>query len=240
MSRSTKLFIGLFASFAVSCVATVLIPQAQLGGLQPQFTDDEGKITDIYPIDTNGVAEQGRQVYISQGCIYCHTQQVRDSHMGTDLERGWGVRRTVARDYIYNTPALLGSTRLGPDLANVGSKEWRNEDKLDTAKPVKRDAAWHYLHLYSPRTIVSGSNHPPYRYLFEKRKITGERPQNALNLIGTDMPEEGYAIVPTSEAQQLVGYLQSLDRSFALPEAKNAPISAPAPAGAPTAAPAAQ
>ncbi len=240
MSRSTNLFIGLFASFAVSCVATVLIPQAQLGALQPQFTDDEGKITDIYPIDTNGIAAQGRQVYINQGCIYCHTQQIRDSHMGTDIERGWGTRRTVARDYLYDTPALLGTIRLGPDLANAGSQGWRNEAKGDLRKPAKRDAAWHYLHLYDPTAVVRESNHPPYRYLFEKRKISGERPLEALNLIGKEMPEEGYVVVPTPEAEALVGYLLSLDRSFELPETKTAPAPAPAAAGAPTAAPAAQ
>jgi cytochrome c oxidase cbb3-type subunit 2 len=240
MSRSTNLFIGLFASFALSCVATVLIPQAQLGALQPQFTDDDGKPTDIYPIDTAGIVEQGRKVYISQGCIYCHTQQVRDPHMGTDILRGWGTRRTVARDYIYDSPALLGTVRLGPDLANNGSSEWRNEAKGDTLRPAKRDAAWHYLHLYNPKAIINESIHPPYRYLFEKRKISGERPLDALNLVGKEMPAQGYTVVPTSEAEALVGYLLSLDRSFGLPEAKTVLPSAPATAGASTAAPAAQ
>lgn len=240
MSRSTNLFTGLFVSFAVSCVATVLIPQAQLGGLQPQYTEDEGRITDAYPIKVGGIAEQGRQIYINQGCIYCHSQQVRDPQMGTDIERGWGPRRTVARDYIYDTPALLGTSRIGPDLANVGWKEWRNEAKNDTRRPDKRDAAWHYLHLYNPTAVITESNHPPYRYLFEKRKIAGQKSQDALNIIGKQMPEPGFEIVPTPAAEALVGYLLSLDRSHELKEAKAAPVAQAANAGAPASTPAAQ
>lgn len=240
MNGSTNLFIGLFASFAVSCVATVLIPQAQLGGLQPQYTEDEGKIVDPYPINVGGIAEQGRQVYINQGCIYCHSQQVRDPHMGTDLERGWGPRRTVARDYIYDTPALLGNYRIGPDLANVGWSDWRNEAKGDTRKPAQRNATWHYLHLYNPTAVVTESNHPPYRYLFEKRKITGQKSADALNLAGEQMPEAGYEIVPTPAAEALVGYLLSLDRSHELNEAKAEPVTQAADAAATASTPAAQ
>ena len=145
--------------------------------MQPQFTDDEGKIVDIYPIENAGIVKAGRAVYASEGCIYCHSQQVRDEQNGTDIERGWGARRTVARDYLFENPPFLGSTRLGPDLANVGSAKWRNEpeDEDPKYKPAKRDAAWQLLHLYAPRSIVKDSNMPPYRYLFEKRKISGQR-----------------------------------------------------------------
>jgi cytochrome c oxidase cbb3-type subunit II len=240
MSRSTNLFAGLFASFAVSCVATVLIPQAQLGSLQPQYTEDEGKITDVYPINTGGIADQGRQVYINQGCIYCHSQQVRDPHMGTDIDRGWGPRRTVTRDYIDDTPALLGSQRIGPDLANAGWSGWRNEAKNDTRRPTKRDAAWHLLHLYNPRSVVTESNHPPYRYLFEERKITGQKSVHALNVVGTQMPKAGYEIVPTPAAEALAGYLLSLDRSHELKEAKPVAPTPAATAGAPVSNPAAK
>src|SRR3954454_3984847 len=128
MSRSTTIFVGLFGAFAVSIFAMVLVPQKQLGSLQPTFTEGEGRYSDIYPA-ANAAADQGRAVYVEQGCISCHSQQVRDPQMGTDIERGWGPRRTVARDYIYDTPALLGSSRLGPDLSNVGGKDWRNNPK---------------------------------------------------------------------------------------------------------------
>lgn len=236
MSRSTFLIAGLFGSFAVSCFALVLAPQAQLGGLQPRFTEEDGKISDIYPVNQNGIAEQGRRIYAREGCVYCHTQQVRDPQIGLDIERGWGTRRSVARDYLYDSPPFLGTTRLGPDLANVGSADWKNESK-GAAAPVKRDARWHLHHLYSPRALVSETNHPPYRYLFQKRKISGQRSAEALDLTGKDAPAAGMEVVPTAEAEALVGYLLSLDRNAELPEAKALPVAgataAPAPAAAP-------
>jgi cytochrome c oxidase cbb3-type subunit 2 len=220
MNRSAYLFAGIIGSFALSVLALVIVPQRQIGGLQPQFADDEGKIVDIYPIENAGIVKAGRAVYMSEGCVYCHSQQVRDEQNGTDIERGWGPRRTVARDYIFEQPPLLGSSRLGPDLANVGSAKWRNEpaDEDVKYKPAKRDAAWQLLHLYAPRTIVKESNMPPYRYLFEKRKIGGQRSVDAL-----DVPvEDGYEVVPKPEAKKLVGYLLSLDKSHALKEVKSA------------------
>ena len=235
MSRSTNLFAGLFGSFAVSCFTLVLVPQAQLGGLQPQFTEEDGKITDRYPINVGGIATHGREVYISEGCISCHSQQVRDLQYGTDILRGWGPRRTVARDYLYSTPALLGSSRIGPDLSNTGWVDWRNEDKSDTRRPKKRDTAWHLLHLYSPKTIVTESNHPSYRYLFEERKIVGQKSDDALNLSGENMPRDGYEVVPTPAAKALAGYILSLDRSHELPEAKGAPAATSAAATTPAA-----
>lgn len=222
MNRSLPLFSWIIISFALSCYALVIIPQQQIGGLQPSFTDEEGKITDIYPVENRGVVDAGREVYKSEGCVYCHSQQVRDVQNGTDLERGWGERRSVARDYIFEQPPFLGSSRLGPDLANVGSAKWRNEAPDDPRKPAKRDRAWHLLHLYAPTTVITESNMPPYRYLFERRKISGQRSVDALQLTGRDAPEEGYEIVPKQKAKDLVGYLLSLDRSHPLPEVKSA------------------
>jgi len=221
MNRSLNLFAGIIGSFALSCYALVLLPQQQLGGLQPQTVEDEGKITEIYPIN-NVAVEKGRAVYASEGCFYCHTQQVRDAQNGTDLERGWGVRRTVARDYIFEKTLFLGSNRVGPDLANVGSAKWRNEpvDENPKYKPAKRDAAWQLLHLYAPRTVIKSSNMPPYRYLFEKKKISGQRSADALALTGADAPEPGYEVVPKPAAKALVAYLLSLDKSHPLKEVK--------------------
>ncbi len=237
MSRSSTLFAGLLGTFAVSTYVMVLMPQAQLGGLQPNFVEDEGKYTEIYPVQ-NGAADQGREIYVREGCYVCHSQQVRDPQMGTDIERGWGARRTVARDYLFDRPTLLGNSRLGPDLANAGASTWRNEPKDDTRKPKKRDAAWHYLHLYAPRSIITESNHPRYKYLFEERPISGQRSSEALDLTGPNAPEEGVQIVPKPAAKALAAYLQTLDRTFPLKEATAAPA-APAAGAAAAAAPAA-
>lgn len=220
MNRSSYLLAGIIGSFALSVYALVIVPQQQLGSLQPQFQDDEGKIVDIYPIENAGIVKAGRAVYASEGCIYCHSQQVRDEQNGLDIERGWGVRRTVARDYLFDSPPFLGSTRLGPDLANVGSAKWRNEPEGEDKnfKPARRDANWHLLHLYNPRVLVKDSNMPPYRYLFKKQKIGGQRSADALNV----PVEAGYEIVPKPEAKNLVGYLLSLDKSHPLKEVPTA------------------
>ena len=238
MSRSTPLIAGIFGSLALSVGAMVLIPHWQIGRLQAQVDrDEEGKITDIYPVDD---VKFGAQVYASEGCIHCHSQQVRDIQYGEDQPRGWGVRRTVARDYIYDAPAFPGSMRYGPDLANIGAKTWRNEAENDPRKPAKRDAAWHYLHLYQPTTVIYESNMPPYRYLFEKRKISGQPSHDALPADKVAV-EEGYEIVPKPEARKLAAYLLSLDRSHPLKEVKSetaaapaAPPAQPAPVAAPT------
>ncbi len=232
MSRSTPLVLGIFGSLVVSVLAMVIVPQAQIGGLQAQVdrdNDDKTKILDVYPTDR---VKYGAKVYASEGCIVCHSQQVRDTQNGEDQPRGWGERRTVARDYIYDATTFLGSSRLGPDLANVGAKTWRNEAANDTHRPAKRDAAWHYLHLYKPTAIIAESNMPPYPYLFEKRKISGQRSNDALPADQVQI-EDGWEIVPNAEARELVAYLLSLDRSHPLKEVKS---EAPAPAATPAAA----
>jgi cytochrome c oxidase cbb3-type subunit II len=214
-------FGGLFAAFTLSFILFVMFPQIHLGNLQPQVDEEAG---DIYPINAGGEAAQGREVYAANGCIYCHTQQVRDDADSPDIARGWGPRRTVARDYIYEQPVLLGVLRTGPDLTNIGTRK-------DPKDAFKYSAAWHYQHLYDPRTVSPGSIMPSYAYLFERRKILGQRAADALELKGSAAPEAGWEIVPGPQARALVGYLMSLDRTHPLKEA--GPQQAPAPSPPP-------
>ena len=206
--RFSTLFAGIFLTFALAWFGETVIPNIQLGNLQPQTDEDGG---DIYPVDNSGIAARGRKVYVAEGCFYCHTQQVRGGQAGSDIDRGWGKRQTVARDYIYTDPVVLGLTRNGPDLANEGTQQ------ID-GKPI--DAAWHYAHLYNPRSKVEGSFMPSFSYLFEPKKIVGQRSEDALKLEGVYAPANGYEVVPTSDAKALVAYLMSLDRSHALKEVK--------------------
>ena len=222
MTRQNVLIGGICAALGASWFMMTLLPQIQLGGLQPAVNEEEG---DIYPIPIGGIADQGRAVYAANGCFYCHTQQVKDGHAGTDLDRKWGLRRSVARDYIYDKPVMLGAMRIGPDLANVGIR--RQEGAFEYSPE------WHYLHLYNPRTVRPGSIMPSFRYLFVQRKIVGQRSLDALDLKGPDAPPEGDEVVPNADARALVGYLQSLNRSNPLPEAKgDAVAAAPAPPAA--------
>jgi len=212
--RFSTLFAGIFLTFALAWFGETVVPNIQLGNLQPQTDEDGG---DIYPVNNSGIAARGRKIYVAEGCFYCHTQQVRGSQGGSDIDRGWGSRQTVARDYIYTDPVVLGLTRNGPDLANMGNTELVDSS---TGKKRWKDAAWHYAHLYSPRSEVEGSAMPSFSYLFEKRKIVGQRSEDALKLEGEYAVENGYEVVPNSDAKALVAYLMSLDRSHALKEVK--------------------
>ena len=125
MKGLAPLFLGIFGTFAFSWVGLTVIPNLQIGHLDPQ-SDEEG--TDIYPVPQSGMVERGRRVYAANGCIYCHSQQLRPDYISSDLDRnrdydqhpGWGQRRSAPRDYIFDRPVLLGKDRMGPDLANIG------------------------------------------------------------------------------------------------------------------------
>jgi cbb3-type cytochrome oxidase cytochrome c subunit len=130
--------------------------------------------------------------------------------LGPDIARGWGSRRTVAQDFVSDYPVMLGSLRVGPDLANVGTR--------------LPDANWQLLHLYSPRAAVTDSTMPSYRFLFQTRKIQGQPSPDALKLSKDFAPADGFEIEPKPEARELVAYLLSLHADTPLFEA---PMSAP-------------
>lgn len=134
--------------------------------------------------------------------------------VGPDIARGWGIRRSVATDFVYDSTVMLGSQRVGPDLANVGAR--------------LPDANWHYRHLYAPRFDVKDSAMPAYMFLFTERKIDGRPSADALQLTGDFAPRSGYEIVPTDEARALVAYLLSLNAGTPLFEAPVSVATAPA------------
>jgi cbb3-type cytochrome oxidase cytochrome c subunit len=136
---------------------------------------------------------------------------------GPDLSRGWGRRRTVAEDFLFDSPVMPGSQRVGPDLANIGVRQ--------------PDANWHLRHLYAPQAAVKDSTMPPYRFLFEKRKIDLQPSPEALVLPAEAAPPAGYEIVPKPAARALAAYLVSLHADAPL---FNAPLTAPASPAAPT------
>jgi len=126
MKGLLPLFIGLFGTFAFSWFGLTFIPNLQIGNLDPQ-SDEEG--TDVYPLPKSGMVERGRRVYAANGCIYCHSQQVRPDYAASDIDRKWGERRSAPRDYIFDRPVQLGKERMGPDLANVGKRAPAEEEK---------------------------------------------------------------------------------------------------------------
>lgn len=205
MKSFPLLFLGIFLTVAFSFTGIVLMSQIQFGRLKP-IAVEEG--AERYPREPVGLAQQGNQVYISLGCIYCHSQQVRPKGFGADFERGWGNRQTVPRDYIYQPRVLLGTMRTGPDLMDVGQR--------------LSDPSWHYLHLYDPRTTVAGSIMPSFKFLFKLQKIQDAPSPNALKFPAGyhETPKDGYEIVPTDRCVALVHYLMSLKLDYELPESR--------------------
>ncbi len=218
MKNLPLLFCGIFFALAFSFTGLILSSNIQLGSLTqttetlvPSDADatvmvmPEGE--PLFPAMPSGFAQQGKQVYISMGCVYCHSQQTRRAEFGADIDRGWGPRQTVARDYITQGRVLLGTMRTGPDLVNVGGR------------PLNAD--WHYLHLYNPQITSAGSTMPPYAFLYETREIDGAPSADALKFPpdSEHAPELGYEVVPTRRAKALVEYLLSLKINYSLPEA---------------------
>jgi len=147
MKGLVPLFIGLFGTFAFSWVGLTVIPNWQIGALNPQ-TDEEG--TDAYPTPKSGMADRGRQIYAANGCIYCHSQQIRPDYDSADIDRvrdagpspgpKWAERRSAPRDYIFDRPVVLGKERMGPDLANIGKAVPTEEEKPAAAPPANAPA----------------------------------------------------------------------------------------------------
>lgn len=212
MKPTPLLFVGVFASFAAAWLGLISASNSQIGNLQPQVDEENAE---IYPINVSGITAQGRNVYLSEGCNYCHTQMVKGPEAGADIARGWGARRTVARDYIYESGATIGVMRNGPDLSNLGAPL-----EEGSRRKYIQDPAWLYVHLFNPRIQVADSTMPSYRHLFHKRAISGQPSPDALQLGESEEIADGYEIVPSDDAKALVAYLLSLDRSHPLSEVK--------------------
>ncbi len=313
MKGLAPLLLGIFGTFAFSWIGLTVIPNWQIGHLNPE-SDEEG--TDIYPRPQSGMFERGAHVYAANGCVYCHSQQVRADYAANDIERKWGDRRSAPRDYIFERPVFLGKMRMGQDLANIGARvpasdespspaavaspaaappgqgaATSNSPDTQTASaspaispgpavataaagsspsgsvaanaspplgqrtgvaspspgqmanatpggsspvaptaqtpgapwPVQTEglppmysAAWQHVHLYAPRSINFDSNMPSYRFLYEKRRITGERSADALQLPASEAPPDGWEVVPSYDAKCLVAYLMALNQSHPL------------------------
>ena len=141
MKGLAPLFLGIFGTFAFSWIGLTVIPTWQIGHLNPE-SDEEG--TDIYPRPQSGMFERGEHVYAANGCVYCHSQQVRADYIADDIERKWGNRRSAPRDYIFERPVFLGKMRMGQDLANIGARAPAPEESpapAGAASPAAQGAA---------------------------------------------------------------------------------------------------
>lgn len=205
MNKSLLIFVGVLFTVVFSLSGLVLVPDWQFSGIGP-FLAEGADPSEAYPQPLSGGAEQGHAVYVDLGCVYCHSQQVRPEGFGADINRGWGNRRTVMRDYLFETVNLMGTMRTGPDLANIGARQ------------PSRD--WHNLHLYNPAITSPGSTMPPHPFLFEEGADMQHVPHGAIMLPAEWQTSEVKYIVPNARGKALVDYLISLNRQFPLPEAQ--------------------
>ena len=140
----------------------------------------------------------GYDVYVSEGCYGCHSQQIRPFRSETER---YG-HDSVAGEFVYDRPFQWGSKRTGPDLARVGG---RYSDE------------WHYLHMMDPRAVVPESNMPAYPWLAD-RLVNGDRVEQrmrALKRLGHPYSEEDIegaaaAVQGKTEMDALIAYLQGL------------------------------
>jgi cytochrome c oxidase cbb3-type subunit 2 len=194
MDRGMVIFLGALLTFSSSWLGLVLFPFWQLGGEKPYQKDETD---DPYPVPLQGLALAGKKVYQNNGCMYCHTQQVRserfgnwwdangEQRTGADIRRSYGLRRTVSRDYIYDNPTMLGTMRTGPDLANIGVRN--------------PSAPWHHTHLLNPRSANAWSIMPSFAFFYTREKVVGSRSDKALSLGREWTVNPGYRWKPSAK-----------------------------------------
>ena len=149
MKNLNSLLAGIFLAVAFPFGTLVVSSQMQLGPLGRAPAEEGGP---LFPSREPGLAIQGRAVYVSLGCVSCHTQQVRPVGQGSDIARGYGVRASVARDYVLQKPVLLGDRRIGPDLANYGA---RAKDLASVHAAIQHDGQFAFLYTGAKQEVPS-------------------------------------------------------------------------------------
>jgi cytochrome c oxidase cbb3-type subunit II len=191
MTRALGILAGSALILLFATIMIVVMPSLQT---QSQSNPPEG----LRPYSEQAL--RGRQLYVSLGCVYCHSQQPRDPSQAPDGVRGWG-RASIPADYAYDFPHLLGTMRTGPDLLNIGARQ----PSVD----------WHLTHLYNPRAVVPGSTMPAYPFLFELR------PRENKDDVEIKLGEHfspGVPVFASQQAMDIVQYLKELDRTYPVPE----------------------
>ena len=138
-----------YLAASVAGVAFFVLSVAWLGVWPARRLAEQARLTGpAHTLDLTASEVRGRAIYAREGCAYCHSQQVRFT--AADISR-FGPP-TLAWETRGDTPHMMGTRRIGPDLARASGT--RSED-------------WHLTHLYAPRSVVPASVMPAYRYLFQ-------------------------------------------------------------------------
>ena len=125
--------------------------------------------------DYTDIERIGREVYIREGCWYCHSQYVRPV-TGEDLR--WGPV-SEAGEYAYDLPHLFSTRRIGPDLTRVG---------------LKYGDDWHYAHHWDPRLVVPESIMPSFRWLYHRLQVPVRKDGDALTLAASPQLSQWFSM----------------------------------------------
>lgn len=123
-------------------------------------------------LNAEDIVKRGRQVYLQEGCINCHSQFVR---LGTKDEEFWGPATKDLKIHLDQNPPLIGNRRVGPDLQNIGNR---------------RNREWLRLHFINPALLSAGSKMPSYQHLFSKDNNAGNDLIEYLMSLGKDTISE--------------------------------------------------
>jgi cytochrome c oxidase cbb3-type subunit II len=187
MNRMLTIFIGALIMLAMASLLLVALPYRELKDVSPPDKLAPYTLAQL----------RGRATYVNMGCVYCHSQQPRPASFGPDEKRGWG-RPSVPADYAYDYPHLLGVSRTGPDLFNIGARQ----PSID----------WHLAHLYQPRAVSPGSIMPAYPFLF--RIVAHAGPGDKVVTLPPAFAPANGVVVANQDALDLVAYLTSLNHTY--------------------------
>ena len=188
----------------IGLMALLMVVAVSVGGLTqivPLFFQDvvNEPVEGMKPY--TALQLEGRDIYIREGCVGCHSQMIRPFRAETERYGHY----SVAGESVWDHPFLWGSKRTGPDLARVGGRY--SDD-------------WHRAHLYNPRNVVPESKMPAYPWLVEHSldgKDTAAK-MTALRTLGVPYSDEDItgaqaAVKGKTEMEALVAYLQVLGTS---------------------------
>jgi cytochrome c oxidase cbb3-type subunit I/II len=120
---------------------------------------------------------QGRDLYVREGCLGCHSQMIRPMRFETERYGEY----SKSGEFVYDHPFLWGSKRTGPDLAREGVGK------------LKKSDSWHYNHMYNPRNVYDQSIMPAYPWLITDDLDISSTPSKIKVLRQLGVPyEEGY------------------------------------------------
>jgi len=216
-SKFTKSHTGLESKSGLfAFLTTVAILIGGLVEVLPPFLISPSKtvppIAGVMPY--SGMELAGRDVYIKEGCLNCHTQMIRPFKWETDRfdpTRAYGdTPYSKGGEFVYDRPFLWGSKRTGPDLAHESQ--------------IQPSVEWHKVHLMNPRETSPGSVMPGYPYLF-KNEVDAEQivshMQKLKNAFGTPYTEADFVkakeeLKGKTEGDVLIAYLLKLGKDTAV------------------------